>query len=158
MKQKKTFKGFTLIEMILVVTIIAILATSVLVGLGGARTSARNSRRVGDLRNIQNALELYYNKNGYYCPTQGYNNLVNCLQDLGTRVPTDPLVASGWRYYYAPLNSGGGATNQQYVLGAKLEGLTPEDSLMKNSLIGISVEGQQCGKCFTGYCVYCVGS
>ena len=44
MKQKKTFKGFTLIEMILVVTIIAILATSVLVGL--YRTSARISRLV----------------------------------------------------------------------------------------------------------------
>jgi len=152
MKQKKTFKGFTLIEMILVVTIIAILATSVLVGLGGARTSARNSRRVGDLRNIQNALELYYNKNGYYCRTTGYNGLVSCLQGI-TSVPKDPLSSSGWKYYYQPI----GSTYQRYILGARLEGVTLSDSIMDTSISG-SVEGQQCRFCTADYCVYCVGS
>ncbi|MGE4554573.1 MAG: type II secretion system protein [Candidatus Paceibacterota bacterium] len=157
MKQKnfnfKNFKGFTLIEMILVVTIIAILATSILVGLGGARTSARNARRVADLRNLQNALELYYNKNGYYCPGSGYTTLTSCLQSF-TRVPQDPLSSSGWRYYYQST----GSTNQGYIVGARLEGVTATDSIMQDSLSGVSVEGQACKTCTSDYCIYCVGS
>ena len=146
-------KGFTLIEMILVVTIIAILATSVLVGLGGARTSARNARRVADLRNLQNGLELYYNKNGYYCPGSGYSTLTTCLQGL-MRLPQDPLSSSGWRYYYQST----GRTNQGYILGARLEGVTLSDSIMQDSLSGVSVEGNQCKTCSSDYCIYCVGS
>ncbi len=155
MKKQKyhPLKGFTLIEMILVVTIIAILATSILVGLGGARTSARNARRVADLRNLQNALELYYNKNGYYCPGSGYTTLTNCLQGI-TRLPQDPLSSSGWKYYYQSV----GSTNQGYILGARLENVTTSDSIMQDSLSGVSVEGNNCKTCTSDYCIYCVGS
>jgi prepilin-type N-terminal cleavage/methylation domain-containing protein len=149
----KKLQGFTLIEMILVVTIIAILATSILAGLGGARTSARNARRVADLRNLQNGLELYYNKNGYYCPGSGYSTLTTCLQGL-MRLPQDPLSSSGWRYYYQST----GSTNQGYILGARLEGVTLSDSIMQDSLSGVSVEGNQCKTCSSDYCIYCVGS
>src|SRR5580658_7377218 len=62
----KERKGFTLIEILIVVAIIAILASIVLVGLGPTQQSGRDARRLSDLHEIQNGLELYYNKCGFY--------------------------------------------------------------------------------------------
>ena len=59
-------KGFTLIEILIVVAIIAILASVVLVGLGPTQQAGRDARRISDLHEVQNGLELYYNKCGYY--------------------------------------------------------------------------------------------
>ena len=49
-------KGFTLIEILIVVAIIAILASIVLVGLGPTQQSGRDARRLSDLHEIQNGL------------------------------------------------------------------------------------------------------
>ena len=59
-------KGFTLIEILIVVAIIAILASVVIVGLGPTQQAGRDARRLADLHEIQNAIELYYNKCGFY--------------------------------------------------------------------------------------------
>jgi len=59
-------KGFTLIELLVVVSIIAMLSTIVLASLNSARAKARDARRLADMRQVQNALELYYNDNGHY--------------------------------------------------------------------------------------------
>ena len=63
---KNTRKGFTLIEILIVVAIIAILASVVLVGLGPTQQAGRDARRISDLSEIQNGLELYYNAKGQY--------------------------------------------------------------------------------------------
>jgi len=63
---KKTLKGYTLIEMLMVVAIIGVLASSILIGLGSARSKARDARRITDLKSTQTALELYYSKYGVY--------------------------------------------------------------------------------------------
>ena len=60
-----TEKGFTLIEILIVVAIIAILASVVLVGLGPTQSGGRDARRVSDLSEVQNGFELYYNKSGH---------------------------------------------------------------------------------------------
>lgn len=59
-------KGFTLIELLIVVAIIGLLASAVLVGLGGFRARGRDARRIADLRETRKALELYYIKNNKY--------------------------------------------------------------------------------------------
>lgn len=59
-------KGFTLIELLVVVAIIGILATVVLASLGAAREKARDAKQVSEIKQIQNALELYYLDNGKY--------------------------------------------------------------------------------------------
>src|SRR6186997_837763 len=56
----KTSFGFTLIELMVVMTVIAILATMVLYGLGKAQAAARDAKRQQSMTGIQAALERYY--------------------------------------------------------------------------------------------------
>ena len=56
----KASKGFTLIELLVVVAIIGLLASIVIVSLGGVRTGARDAKAKADLRQIQTATELCY--------------------------------------------------------------------------------------------------
>jgi len=115
---KSKSKGFTLIEMLIVITIIALLASLILVGMGGARAKARDSRRIADLHNVQNALELYYAKGGAYpVGNPSWDTLTTTLIGAGigvNRVPKDPLNDATHYYRY-------GGTTTDYVLGALLE-------------------------------------
>jgi len=64
--QKLSRKGFTLVELLVVVAIIGILTTIAVVALSGARQKARDTKRVADVRQIHTSLELYNNNsNGY---------------------------------------------------------------------------------------------
>ena len=53
-------RGFTLIELLVVIAIIGVLATVVLASLNSARRKSRDARRVTDIKQLQLALELYY--------------------------------------------------------------------------------------------------
>ncbi|MBU1146489.1 type II secretion system GspH family protein [Patescibacteria group bacterium] len=62
----KNKKGFTLIELLVVIAIIGLLSTLAVVALTSARTKARDSKRVADMKQVQTAMELYYSAtNGY---------------------------------------------------------------------------------------------
>lgn len=63
---RKRELGFTLIELLVVIAIIGILAAVVLVSLNSARTKARDSRRLADIRQLMTGMELFYNDNGSY--------------------------------------------------------------------------------------------
>ena len=59
-------KGFSLIELLIVIIIIAVLASITLLSLAPAQKAGRDARRISDLRQVQTILQLYYNKCGYY--------------------------------------------------------------------------------------------
>src|SRR3989344_1776389 len=84
-------KGFTLLELLVVIGIIGLLASILVVNLTSARRRARDTKRIADIRNLQTAAEDYYGKNGAYPDT---------LADLVTggqipQWPLDPLAPSG---------------------------------------------------------------
>ena len=85
-------RGFTLVEVLVVVVIIAILATIVTLGLNGYMAQGRDSQRSSDLTTVSEALEKYYDMNGEYpgcvamtAPTS------EVLQDTLTGVSADSL-------------------------------------------------------------------
>ncbi len=87
---KKTNKGFTLIELLVVIAIIGLLATLSVVALNNARERARDSRRVSDIKQMQTALELYFNANDKY-PTAGEFVAGGTFTDGSGTVLMDPV-------------------------------------------------------------------
>ncbi|MEK7471897.1 MAG: prepilin-type N-terminal cleavage/methylation domain-containing protein [Patescibacteria group bacterium] len=65
-KLKKAQAGFTIIELLIVIAIIAILAGLVLNNFQGAQAKARDTQRVTDVNNIHTKLEEYYGDNNGY--------------------------------------------------------------------------------------------
>ncbi|MDO8593056.1 MAG: type II secretion system protein [bacterium] len=58
--------GFTLIELLVVIAIIGLLSTLAVVALNNARAKSRDAKRVSDIKQVQTALELYYNDQNKY--------------------------------------------------------------------------------------------
>lgn len=95
--QSKRSSGFTLIELLVVIAIIGILSSIVLASLNTARAKARDVRRRADLKQVQLALELYYDSNNSY-PSNSNAWWGNC-SNYGSH-PTSG--ASGWVPNLAP--------------------------------------------------------
>ena len=74
----KTAQAFTLIEMLVVISIIGILATLVAANLNSARSRARDAERKSDLKNIGTALRIYYNDATRYPASDGSNKIKAC--------------------------------------------------------------------------------
>ncbi|MFZ1257866.1 MAG: prepilin-type N-terminal cleavage/methylation domain-containing protein [Candidatus Saccharimonas sp.] len=68
---KQVRRGFTIIELVVVIVVIGILAVLVVVAYNGAQGRARDTQRRQDISNIAKAMELYYNDNGTYPVTGG---------------------------------------------------------------------------------------
>src|SRR3989339_478692 len=58
--------GFTLIELLIVIAIIGILSTTTVVSLNQAKAKARDARRLADITQIKQALDIYYYSEGAY--------------------------------------------------------------------------------------------
>ncbi len=65
-KGRETQRGFTLIEMVLVATLIAILSTLAIASMSQARYKTMESGAAGGLKAIASAQEMYYMDNGRY--------------------------------------------------------------------------------------------
>jgi len=88
-------KGFTLVELIVVVTIIMVITVVGVVSFVGVNKRSRDSRRVADLEKIRIALEIYRQENGSYPEDGDLSDLVtDGYMDV---IPNDPKSFS---YYY----------------------------------------------------------
>jgi len=112
---KKSSRGFTLIELLVVIAIIGILSSVVLASLNDARQKSRDAKRIADVKQMQLALELFFDSNGSYPSSTS-----QLAPSYISVVPTDPV--GGGAYLYAGLGSG--ATCTDYHLGTTLEQTT----------------------------------
>ena len=67
----KKYKGFTLFELLVSISIIAILTALAVVSYSAAQKKARDARREEDMQNIQKAAEQYYMLNSSSYPFAG---------------------------------------------------------------------------------------
>jgi len=122
-------KAYTFIELLIVISIIAILAVVIVIAIGSSQTKSRDTKRKADLIAISSALELYKSQKGSYplstactdliknygtdftrldqsSPCSAVNELV--VNNYLSAFPKDPKstkVLEG--YYYSTKNSGG---------------------------------------------------
>lgn len=75
--------GFTLVELLVVISIIGLLSSFAIVSLNSARLKARDALRKGDMAQLRTALDIYYD-----------NNLAYPICDSGNWDPLDPHFGS----------------------------------------------------------------
>ncbi|MFA5247771.1 MAG: prepilin-type N-terminal cleavage/methylation domain-containing protein [Patescibacteria group bacterium] len=130
---KNSKKGFTLIELLVVIAIIGLLSTLSVVALGSARQKSRNAKRVADIKQIQTALELYFNDNTIYPDTGdivfGTGSIATSSVTYMAIVPSNPTPTNdgascpaNTEYTYISDNSGASYTIT-YCLGENTGGL-----------------------------------
>ena len=131
-------KGFTLIELLVVIAIIGLLASIVVVALQGPRQTARDTKRVGDMRNIQTAMELCYGDSACNGTELYIEYATYTLAEAGgagigvyisaTNMPNDPQ--SSGSYTWVDNTESTGTGNQTFCVYAELEnGETAEEKV-----------------------------
>jgi prepilin-type N-terminal cleavage/methylation domain-containing protein len=91
LKQKS--KGFTIVELLIVIVVIAILATLVIVTFTGIQQKARDSKRETDIDALDSHLEAFYADNGYYPTITDMTSsswVANNMKGLDPSALTDP--------------------------------------------------------------------
>lgn len=92
--RKSKTKGFTLVELLVVISIISLVSTIILASVTKARSRARDEFRITSLRQIGNALELYYSNTGHYPIIAGGVLEVSC----NAATITSPWIADNGNY------------------------------------------------------------
>jgi len=134
MQKTNPNKGFTIIELLVVTSIIALISTVILSSLGVSKSKSRDSQRITELQSVQKALELNYISTGSYPQTDtidtgGSENSLDKKTSSMSSV-LSPLVSGGSissipfpppgladpSYYYRTVNNG---TSVFYQCGGK---------------------------------------
>lgn len=138
---KIAIKGFTLVEILVAISVIGLLSAIVLVSVNSARAKSRDAKRKAEISQIQKALEMYYNDNGQYplsggaaSPNSGWSNSNDASwATLSTalasyiKLPVDPVNSpAGWAgsagtYTYTFYSRNYGCAQQWYMLVYRLE-------------------------------------
>ena len=143
MKRLFPRKGFSLVELLVVIGIVGILSSTFLGIFGSVRKSSRDSRRIADLEQAEQALRLYYGKCGMYpgsfdavtkeceggqsggsgLDPDSWGELSDILSkaEIGvTDIPNDPVIGKTYEYFVQRA-TGQTPRAQCYVLKAVLE-------------------------------------
>ena len=103
--------GFTIVELLIVIVVIAILAAITIVAYSGIQQRSRNASRLEAIRSIQKGLELYKAANGFYPTTYG----------IGTNQPAGFTPRYGTGYSYSV------ATDDSWLKGLRLSGFVTQN-------------------------------
>jgi general secretion pathway protein G len=107
-KSPRRSRGFTLIELMVVLVIMGVLAALIVPNIIGRTDEARVTAAKTDIATIMQALKLYKLDNGFY-PSQGQG-----LQALVVK-PTTPPVPGNWKPYLEKLPTDPWGRAYQYL-------------------------------------------
>jgi prepilin-type N-terminal cleavage/methylation domain-containing protein len=121
-------KGFTLVELLVTIAIIATLSAILLPNFMGARQKAEDSKKIQDMVAIKNALRLYYNDH------QSYYGAADNAQytDLDTGLATY-MTPVGIGFTYCRTNSGDG-----FLLYTHLSSSQGTDAVSSQTQCGVT--------------------
>ena len=111
----KTKNGFTLVELLIAISIIAILSVVLTISFSNVQKNSRDQRRISDLKAIQTAAEQYYLLKGSY-PTSKTTPWTVNSQVVLQSFPTGPKGV-GESYTYVVTSSGYCACSSQMESG-----------------------------------------
>lgn len=161
LKTTKPKKGFTLIELIIVIAIIGVLTALIMPNFMAGRIRARDSAKKTDARSVKQAIQMYYNDYQAYPDDASSNTDIDCDSGAGVSACGDSFTVSeatymkqlptSFRYYEDNANDG-------YLLQVTLENASDED--MINSRTTCAQEctntGSACCNPSAGEAFYCV--
>ncbi len=109
MYKYKNNRAFTLIELLIVIAIIGVISSIVLSSLNTSRNRANDAKRISSIKQVQTALEAYYNDNNSQYPTSADVAFPGILSSALTpgyisSIPSDPNPSTPFRYYTASQN------------------------------------------------------
>ena len=126
------YRGFTLVELLIVVALIALLAIAAFIAFQHQSDHAYDTRKKSDLSKIRTAFEDYYNDHSCYPKKSDWENY-NCKTGAGgdflkaylPKIPCDPQTNERYLYITEPQTSDAGCVG--YHLLAALTVLTDPD-------------------------------
>lgn len=123
LKSKKD--GFSILEIVVVIVVIAFFAMLIIPGLISGPARARDATRKNDLRLIKSALENYYNQAGTYPATLA--DLEKGSTPFIKKLPKDPKTGKDYIYITT------GNPPSTYVIQATLENKNDKDLKIKGN-------------------------
>lgn len=104
-------KGFTIIELLIVIAVISILIGIALPRFKSMQDEGNIAKAKGELRTLQTAVESYYIHNSNAYPS-ALSSLTSATPQILSSIPTDPFSGSSAVYGYTR----GGTNNKFYVI------------------------------------------
>lgn len=127
----KQNKGFTLIELLVVISIIGILASIITASLDQARVKARDAHRLDQMKQLSNALELYYTTHGFYPDQNSASAHITYVRDIVGLTPThiqslpvDPTRTGPSSYRYTAAVNGAGVGGYSLLVDLENDNVT----------------------------------
>ena len=137
-------KAFTLVELLVVISIMAILTIITVSQFRNAKKRANDVARKGDLNAVAKALQLYFADYGKMPAVSEINWGVGFTDGTGyvymIKLPTENTV--GWPQYC--YKNEGGTSPKKYALFARLEVESDGECENNNYNCGSVVDGQYC--------------